>query len=189
VLSFAGGCQIVLGDYEVSEGSPPAVVSTGGDTSTAGTTSLPPGLCTGGERRCEGEVLSRCVDGRFEPETCQSPEHCDEPNARCRTCVEGQTRCRDDKSPQHCDSASDRWVSGAACESGDVCDQALGRCVACQPDIFVCGSETVLCRCKADQTGYEPLRCPTTCSGMGTDDRCVGGEGTAGGPAGVCENI
>jgi hypothetical protein len=133
-------------------------------------------------------VLTVCVDGREQRQTCSSPARCDEANARCSTCVEGEVQCRDEKTPQHCDAAANRWVTDEPCSGGDVCDPTVGRCVACESDLGVCVSETVLCRCNAEQTAFEPIVCETRCDDMGFRDRCIGA-GTAGGPSGACDNI
>jgi hypothetical protein len=138
---------------------------------------------------CDGPVLRRCVGGTWEETTCPAPTRCEPSTGSCRTCVLGEARCLDDKTLQLCDAASDAWVTQMPCGAGRTCDAVRGVCVACEPDLGVCIDETVICRCKADQSGFEPLTCPGGCSRMGAEDRCVGGEGVAGGPAGVCDKI
>jgi hypothetical protein len=188
----AVGCQEVFGDFEVEPtpvpSSPPGTGggSGGGASSSGGQVST---RCSAGEGVCEDDLLRYCLDGVWMEELCSSAERCDEVNVQCRTCAEGERRCLDEKTPQSCDVENDRWVTEPACDEGKTCDRVRGVCVKCEIDFGVCGSTTVLCRCKSDQSGYAPFTCPDSCEMLEAQDRCSGGEGSAGGPAGVCDNI
>jgi hypothetical protein len=187
------GCQQVFGEFEETPSpAPTAPTETGGTdggpSGTGGQSSS--GFCEAREQTCDGAILRRCVNGSWEEETCSSPELCDERGGRCRTCVLDQARCLDAKTVQTCDDANDRWVTQPPCGVGLTCDETRGACVACGPDLGVCVNDlTVLCRCNADQSGFEPRACPGGCLDMGAQDRCNGPEGEAGSPAGACDNI
>jgi hypothetical protein len=195
LVVVAIGCQEVFGGFEETpEPAPTSPVASGGSVGSGGSGASPSGGqlqsgCPVDQAECDGEVLRSCVDGVWLEERCSSEAHCDDVNVECRECVEGEQRCLDRKTPEGCDAANGRWVTGPACEAFHTCDEALGTCVRCKVDISVCASDTVLCRCKSDQSDYEPLTCPDRCLPMGLQDDCSGGEGAAGAPAGVCDNI
>lgn len=192
LAGIGGGCQLAFGDFEVTPDSPSAASGTsgngGGSSSSGGQTSTPE-ACTSDEVVCDDSVVRRCVAGSWRETSCPPPKRCDPATGACLTCAPGEKRCLDDKTLQRCDAEGDRWVTEPVCEPGWTCDAELGACVACRPDLGVCFDTKVLCRCNAERTGFEPVTCPDHCMEMGTQDRCAGGEGVAGGPPRACEGI
>jgi hypothetical protein len=120
-LLLAGGCQAVLGDFEVAPAPAEEPASVLGAE------------CEPGAYRCTNEVLETCSDDRngfVAVETCQSAAECNLNVLSCRPCVPGERMCRDNVLELCKDDLS--WQTEATCATGALCsvapDHSSGEC-------------------------------------------------------------
>lgn len=141
LLSLAAGCQVLAGDFSLSD--------------TA--------FCADGAVQCVGNVLQTCNrerDGWDNAAVCASEALCDTKAAACRMpdCAPGQRRCLGAEL-QLCNGTRDGWIELATCATPGHCSTQAGGCmdVPCEPGDIQC-SGAVLQSCNDDQSGWSELQ-------------------------------
>jgi hypothetical protein len=147
--------------------------------------------CQAGLHSCQGPKLVRCSDGRDRFDVvalCENQEHCDPAYANelvvagmrgaCRpaACEPNEFRCTG-ATLEHC--AMDRTSFGvqATCESPDLCNAALGACMACVPDAVECNGREVR-RCSAAGSWQTVATCESAVLCDDEAGRCLEAECT-----------
>jgi hypothetical protein len=91
-----------------------------------------PTTCSGTERRCNGDVVERCVDGMFMvSQTCGDGLICERGNCIPEDsggCTPGETRCAGEASFETCEVDGMSWSAPEACDDNETC--AMGECTS-----------------------------------------------------------
>jgi hypothetical protein len=156
VLVGAGGCQAVLGDFEVEEFVDPGLGA----------------ACNPNTFRCREKRLERCKDDRRGFElvmACESAATCDPTAGACRPCVANQLACNDGVLELCAGDAG--WTSQGTCETAALCHvdetRTIGACAAplCELGSFSCeGGWLLACATTRDRWDLVEY--------CGADERC-----------------
>lgn len=119
-----------------------------------------PPVCSAGQHRCEGAVLSECaptLDGWQVKTECASPELCNPKAGACGTAASGELAC---SGAELYASDSGGWKLLETCARVDLCSPSARTCLPaeCDPGSYRCDPlNSELQRCKTDSSGWERM--------------------------------